>query len=147
MGFEELSDEDLIQWLHSWIGDVAARISIETPVDAGHVTVSARGELDRVELTAAAMTLRPGDLGQAIEQAYLQAYQAALLDVDQILNRIVDDIRSNSTLVARIKKIRANYPDLAGLRTVLKRRQAGPDAGWDDSAEWDPSADPLKRRI
>lgn len=148
MGFEELPDDDLIRWLRGWIGDVAAKVPIESPVDAGEVTVSVEGELDRVQLTAAAMTLKPEQLGHAIERAYVQAYQAALADFDQILDRIVQDVESNPSVVARIKQLRAAYTDLAGLKAILKRRQrqTDPQSGWDEP-EWDPARDPLRRGI
>lgn len=149
MGFEELTDEELMRWLRSWIGDASAVAPIEAPADVGQITVTVQGELDRVQLTAAAMELRPDQLGEAIERAYVQAYQAALLQVDQILDRISQDVEGNRALVARIKRIRTDYTDLRGLKAILKRRQrnADPDTGWEDPTEWDPAADPLRRGI
>lgn len=149
MGFEQLPDDELIRWLRGWLGDVAGKVPIEAPADAGHLTVSVSGELERVQLTDLAMTLTPEQLGQAIERAYVQAYQAALLDVEKILDRIVQDVESNANVVARIKQIRAQYTDLAGLKAILKRRQqhAHAESGWEEPPEWDPARDPLRRGI
>ncbi|WP_205877921.1 hypothetical protein [Mycobacterium camsae] len=72
-----------------------------------------------------------------------------MLAVEQILDRIVQDVAGNAKLVARIKQIRAHYTDLAGLKAILKRRQRHADAesGWEEPPEWDPAKDPLRRGI
>lgn len=149
MGFEELADDELVRWLRSWIGEASATAPIEASANVGQITVTVQGELDRVQLTTAAMELRPDQLGEAIERAYVHAYQEALLQVDQILDRISQDVDGNRALVTQIKEIRTNYSDLKALKTILKRRQrnADPESGWEDPTEWDPAADPLRRGI
>jgi hypothetical protein len=151
VGFEELGGDGLISWLGNWVGDVAGTVPVETggTADIGRLSVSVQGELIQVELTAAARDVRAADLSEAIERAYRGAYHAALLQLDQILERITHDVNEDPVLVDRIKQLRSNYADINGLKAMLKRRQdrqrAKTAPEWDDGASVEIS-DPLRRR-
>ena len=151
MGFEELGGDGLISWLGNWVGDVAGTVPVETggTTDVGRLSVSVQGELIQVQLTAAARDVRAADLSEAIERAYRQAYHAALPQLDQILERITQDVNEDPVLVDRIKQLRSNYADINGLKAMLKRRQdrqrAKTAPEWDEAESVEVS-DPLRRR-
>lgn len=125
MGFEELGGDGLISWLGNWIGDVAGTVPVEAggTADVGTLTVTVQGELLQVQLTPATKDVPTAELSEAIERAYRQAYHAALQQLDQILERISQDVNEDPLLVDRIKELRGNYADINGLKAILKRRQ------------------------
>lgn len=125
MGFEELGGDGLISWLGNWIGDVAGTVPVEAggTEDVGTLTVTVQGELLQVQLTPATKDVPATELSEAIERAYRQAYHAALQQLDQILERISQDVNEDPLLVDRINELRSNYADIHGLKAILKRRQ------------------------
>jgi hypothetical protein len=150
VGFEELGGDGLISWLGNWVGDVAGTVPVEAggTTDVGTLTVSVQGDLIQVQLTAAINDVRAADVSEAIERAYRQAYHAALQQLDQILERISQDVNEYPLLVDRIHQLRSNYVDVNGLKAMLKRRQdrqrAKSAPEWDD-AESVVISDPLHR--
>ena len=146
-----MGGDGLISWLGNWVGDVAGTVPVETggTSDICRLSVSVQGELIQVQLTAAARDVRAADLSEAIELAYRQAYHAALPQLDQILERITQDVNEDPVLVDRIKQLRSNYADINGLKAMLKRRQdrqrAKTAPEWDEAESVEVS-DPLRRR-
>lgn len=149
MGFDELSGDDLVAWLGGWVDKVAGTVEIQRPSAAsvGTVTVSVRGELQQLNLNAEAAGVEPELLGRSIERAYADAYVEALRQLDMAFARIAADVSGDAVLAGRVKQLRADYADLAGLKKLirppkptLKRRDVG-----SDGQEWDPAADPLQR--
>lgn len=138
VGFEELGGDGLISWLGNWVGDVAGTVPVEAggTTDVGTLTVTVQGELLQVQLTPATKDVRAAELSEAIERAYRQAYHAALQQLDQILERITQDVNEDPFLVDRIKQLRSNYADINGLKAILKRRQTRQRAkaalGWEE---------------
>ena len=150
MGFEELGGDGLISWLGNWVGDGAGSVPVEAggTTDVGTLSVTVQGELIQVQLTPATKDVRAAELSEAIERAYRQAYHAALQQLDQILERITQDINEDPVLVDRIKQLRSNYADINGLKAMLKQRQdrhrAKASSEWDDE-ESVVISDPLHR--
>ncbi|WP_078316194.1 hypothetical protein [Mycobacterium sp. D16Q16] len=149
MGFDELAGDDLVGWLGSWVDKVAGTVEIQRPpaTSVGAVTVSVRGELQRLDLSPEAAGVEPEALGRAIERAYASAYVEALRQLDMVYARIAADVSGDAVLAGRVRELRAQYSDLAGLKRLIrppaptvKRR----DVGADDQ-DWDPAADPLQR--
>jgi hypothetical protein len=149
MGFDELVGDDLVAWLGSWVDKVAGTVEIQRPPAAsvGTVTVSVRGELQQLNLSPEAARVEPEALGRAIERAYANAYVEALRQLDLVFARMAADVSGDAGLTGRVKDLRAEYADLAGLKKLIrpptpmaKRRDVG-----QDGQEWDPAADPLRR--
>lgn len=149
MGFDELAGDDLVAWLGSWVDKVAGTVEIQraSAASIGTVTVSVRGELQRLNLSPEAASVDPEVLGRAIERAYADAYVEALRQLDMVFARIAADVSGDAVLAARAKDLRAGYADLAGLKKLIrppaptvKHRSVGADG-----QEWDPVADPLQR--
>ncbi|AGM30370.1 hypothetical protein MABM_46550 [Mycobacteroides abscessus] len=149
MGFDELAGDDLVGWLGSWVDKVAGTAEIQRPPasSVGTVTVSVRGELKQLNLTPNAAGVEPEALSRAIERAYASAYVEALRQLDIVYGRIAADVSADAILAGRVRELRAEYADLAGLKKLvrpptpkLKRRDIGTDG-----QEWDPVADPLQR--
>ncbi|SHQ49265.1 Uncharacterised protein [Mycobacteroides abscessus subsp. bolletii] len=149
MGFDELAGDDLVVWLGSWVDKVAGTVEIQRPPTAsvGEVTVSVRGELQNLNLSAEAAGVEPEALGRAIERAYADAYVEALRQLDMVYARVAADVSGDAVLAGRVRELRSKYADLTGLKKLIrppkptvKRRDAGA-AG----QEWDPAADPLRR--
>lgn len=149
MGFDELGGDDLVAWLGSWVDKVAGTVEIQRPPAAsiGTVTVSVRGELQRLNLSPEAAGVEPEVLSRAIERAYASAYVEALRQLDMVYARIAADVSGDAVLAGRVRELRAQYSDLAGLKKLIrpptptiKRRDVGADG-----QDWDPAADPLQR--
>ncbi|WP_083737273.1 hypothetical protein [Mycobacterium sp. MS1601] len=91
MGFEELSADQLIHWLSSWIGKVSGTAGFTAQGSAeqtGSLTVSVHGDLQRVHLKPSAAGIRPELLSRAIEQGYVETYREALRQVGLIFDRV-----------------------------------------------------------
>lgn len=147
MGFEELAGDDLVAWMAGWVGKVAGSVQVQRPPAArvGTVTVSVRGELQRLDLSPAAAGMEPAALGRAIEQAYAAAYVEALRQLDMVFARVSEDIAGDPELARRVQAMRMEYADLSGLKKMIRppapkvERHQGED-------EWDPAQDPLRRQ-
>lgn len=145
MGFEELGDAELIAWVNQWIGKVSGSVPIfceSTAEHVGTVTVSVQGDLQRLQLEAAAAGVRPDQLSHSIEQGYVEAYREALRQVGLVFDRLESDLASNPALLQRVRLLRGEYGDRSGLQRMLRRRQSG-----ELDASWDPAADPLRRGV
>lgn len=149
MGFDELAGDDLVAWLGSWVDKVAGTVEIQRAPAAciGTVTVSVRGELQQLNLSPEAASVEPEALSRAIERAYADAYVEALRQLDLVFARIAADVSGDAVLAGRVRELRAQYADLAGLKKLIrppaptvKRRSVSADV-----QEWDPAADPLQR--
>ncbi|TDZ77357.1 hypothetical protein DE4585_04749 [Mycobacteroides salmoniphilum] len=149
MGFDELAGDDLLAWLGSWVDKVAGTVEIHRHPAAsiGTVTVSVRGELQRLNLSPEAAGVDPETLSRAIERAYASAYVEALRQLDMVYARIAADVSGDGVLAGRVRELRSKYADLAGLKKLIrppaptvKHRSVGADG-----QEWDPAADPLQR--
>ncbi|MBV0920393.1 hypothetical protein [Mycobacteroides chelonae] len=149
MGFDELAGDDLVAWLGDWVDKVAGTVEIQhAPAGSvGTVTVSVRGELQRLNLSPAAAGVESEALGRAIERAYADAYLEALRQLDMVYGRIAADVSGDAVIAGRVHELRSKYADLAGLKKLIrpptptpKRRNVG-----SDGQEWDPAADPLQR--
>ncbi|SHO95765.1 Uncharacterised protein [Mycobacteroides abscessus subsp. bolletii] len=149
MGFDELAGDDLVGWLGSWVDKVAGTVEIQCPPAAsvGTVTVSVRGELQHLNLSAEAANVEPEALSRAIERAYASAYVEALRQLDIVYARVAADVSGDAVLAGRVRELRSQYADLAGLKKLIrppKPTVKRPDVGA-DGQEWDPAADPLQR--
>ncbi|CPW67445.1 hypothetical protein [Mycobacteroides abscessus] len=149
MGFDELAGDDLVAWLGGWVDQVAGTVEIQRPpaTSVGTVTVSVRGELQQLNLSAEAAGVEPEALGRVIERAYASAYVEALRQLDMVYARVAADVSGDAALAARVRDLRSKYANLAGLKKLIrppaptvKRRSVGADG-----QEWDPAADPLQR--
>lgn len=149
MGFDELASDDLVGWLGSWVAKVVGTVEIQRPPasSVGTVTVSVRGELQQLNLSPEAASVEPEVLSRAIERAYADAYVESLRQLDMVYARIAADVSGDAALAGRVRELRAQYADLAGLKKLIrppaptvKRRSVGADG-----QEWDPAADPLQR--
>ncbi|OHT86539.1 hypothetical protein [Mycobacteroides saopaulense] len=145
MGFEELSDDELVRWLGGWVGKVSGTTELFVPGKAGGVgtlTVSVHGDLVRLELSDGANGVAPALLSRAIEQGYVDAFREALRQVGLVFDRIEGDVAENAVLLSRVRRMRAEHSDRDGLRRMLKQRA---ESGQESS--WDPGMDPLRRQV
>lgn len=145
MGFEELPEAELVQWVGSWVG----RVSGTAPFTAvggteylGTVTVSVWGDLVRLALDPTASRATVDELSRAIERGYTVAFREALRQVGLVFDRLEHDVADDPHRFRRLRAMREEYGDRDGLRRLLAAQQR-----YQEEVSWDPVADPLRRNV
>ncbi|MBF9328422.1 YbaB/EbfC family nucleoid-associated protein [Mycobacteroides chelonae] len=154
MDFDSAVDLDAAQRVGNWLADAIGKIEgtakvggHAVPGGVGKVTVSAQGRLLRLELTPQSAPPRADRLAAWIEQAYVQACEAAVVQVREQIKKVTD---ANPQLADMFDLLDRDFGKLSGAlrapkpRAVREREQQAPPGDWDEE-EWNPGADPFGR--